>query len=220
MTSKLPHGIYDALLDENLREAIVRHPELRVVLGKIDVEEQPARYAAFIAQVVQQALREQSDPIARLSICNRLIELVSKDSERSHFNKRRLVKEQKSLLLEITPHNYATPGVPRPHTSLSESSLFTGSPQEPQLVHELQKEMCSADEVDILVSFIKWSGLRLLMPAFEELRARDIRVRLITTSYMGASDAPAIEWLASLPNVQVRVSYDIGRTDIRRREAR
>ncbi len=212
MTSKLPHGIYDALLDENLREALARHPELRVVLGKIDVEEQPARYSAFVAQVVQQALREESDPAARLSICNRLIELVSMDSERSHFNKRRLVKDQKPLLLEITPPNYGTQGVPRPHTSLSESSLFTGSPQEPQLVHELLKEMCSADAVDILVSFIKWSGLRLLMPAFEELRARNIRVRLITTSYMGASDAPAVEWLASLPNVQVRVSYDIERT--------
>ena len=72
--------------------------------------------------------------------------------------------------------------------------------------------MCSADAVDILVSFIKWSGLRLLMPAFEELRERHIPVRLITTSYMGASDAPAIEWLANLPNVEVRVSYDTERT--------
>jgi superfamily II DNA or RNA helicase len=50
------------------------------------------------------------------------------------------------------------------------------------------------------------------MPAFEELRERHIPVRLITTSYMGASDAPAIEWLANLPNVEVRVSYDTERT--------
>ena len=38
MTSKLPYGIYDGLLDEDLREALARHPELRAVLGKIDVE--------------------------------------------------------------------------------------------------------------------------------------------------------------------------------------
>src|SRR6185369_9705387 len=103
-------------------------------------------------------------------------------------------------------------GIPRPHTPLAESSLFTGSPQEPQLAHELHEEMRSADSVDILVSFIKWSGLRLLMPAFEDLRARQVPVRLITTSYMGASDAPAVEWLAKLPNVKVRVSYDTERT--------
>ncbi len=72
--------------------------------------------------------------------------------------------------------------------------------------------MRSSDAVDILVSFIKWSGLRLLMPAFEDLRDRDVPVRLITTSYMGASDAPAVEWLARLPNVEVRVSYDTERT--------
>ena len=72
--------------------------------------------------------------------------------------------------------------------------------------------MRSADRVDILVSFIKWSGLRLLMPAFEDLRTRQVPVRLITTSYLGASDAPAVDWLAALPNVEVRVSYDTNRT--------
>jgi len=72
--------------------------------------------------------------------------------------------------------------------------------------------MHSADSVDILVSFIKWSGLRLLIKAFEDLRTREIPVRVITTAYMGASDAAAVEWLAKQPNVQVRVSYDTERT--------
>ena len=80
------------------------------------------------------------------------------------------------------------------------------------VARELAAEMASADQVDILVSFIKWSGLRLLIPAFEELRDRRIPVRVITTSYMGASDPPAVEWLARLPNVKVRVSYDTQRT--------
>jgi superfamily II DNA or RNA helicase len=123
-----------------------------------------------------------------------------------------LVPDKKSVLLEITPPHLAQQGIPRPQTSISESSLFTGSPRDPQLVHELQAEMKSADAVDILVSFIKWSGLRLLMPAFEDLWDRDIPVRLITTSYMGASDATAVEWLARMPNVQIRVSYDTQRT--------
>ncbi len=50
------------------------------------------------------------------------------------------------------------------------------------------------------------------VPAFEELRDRRIPVRVITTSYMGASDPPAVEWLARLANVSVRVSYDTQRT--------
>jgi len=205
-------GIYEALIDEGLRETLAKYPELRTVFGKIDIEEQPARYAAFVAKVLEQALREESDPDKRLALCNRILGQVAQEPGRSHLEKHLLVSEQKPVLLEITPPHYGKSGIPRPYTSLAESSLFTGSPHEPQLAHELLEEMRSADGVDILVSFIKWSGLRLLMPALEDLRDRQVPVRLITTSYMGASDAPAVEWLAKLPNVEVRVSYDTERT--------
>src|SRR5262249_15210050 len=57
-------------------------------------------------------------------------------------------------------------------------------------------------------SFVKFAGLRLLRPAFEKLVERGVRVRIITTSYMGASDPEAVEWLAAQPGFLVRVSYD------------
>lgn len=209
--TKLEYGIYEALVDEYVSDAIARHPELRTILDKVDSEEEPARYATFVAKVLEQALRE-SDPEMRLALCNKILDCVAKEPGKGHLEKHRLVPTPKALLLEVTPPNYGTSGMPRPHTPIAESSLFTGSPQEPQLFHEILEEMRSADEVDILVSFIKWSGLRLLMPAFEDLRDRNVPVRLITTSYMGASDAPAVEWLAKMPNVQVRVSYDVERT--------
>lgn len=213
MKKNLAHGIYEALIDEYLRDALALRPELRTVFGKIDPEEQPGLYSSFVAKVLEQALREESDPEKRLALCNWIIGHVANEPGRGHLEKHRLVPGQKKpILLEITPPNYGVSGIPRPHTSLAESSLFTGSPQEPQLAHELHEEMRSADSVDILVSFIKWSGLRLLMPAFEDLRDRCVPVRLITTSYMGASDAPAVEWLANMPNVEVRVSYDTERT--------
>lgn len=209
MTSKPAFGIYDALIDKQMQDLLRQYPELRSVIGKLDPEEQPARYADFVAKVLEQVLREEAEPEKRLALCNWILEQLSNGLD---TEKKKLVSAKKSLLLEITPPHYGTPGMPRPHTPVSESSLFTGSPSDPQLVHELAAEMRSADGVDILVSFIKWSGLRLLIPAFEDLRDRNVPVRLITTSYMGASDAPAVEWLAALPNVNVRVSYDTERT--------
>lgn len=209
---QLPHGIYDALLDQSLRDLLAKYPELRAVLGKIDAEEQPSRYAAFVARLVEQALRGEIEPANRLALCNRIIDLLAATADTEYLRQHKLVAAPKSLLLEITPPHYGVPGIPRPQTPIVESSLFTGSPLEPQLVHELLEEMRSADSVDILVAFIKWSGLRLLMPGFEDLRDREVPVRLITTSYMGASDAPAVEWLAAMPNVQVRISYDTNRT--------
>jgi len=211
MTSKLVYGIYDALLDNHLQAILDQYPELRTVLGKIDVEEQPARYADFVAKVVRQVLREEMDSDKRHQICNAILSHLN-DGAEHQAKARQLIAAKKPVLLEVTPPHYAKPGIPRPHTPISESSLFTGSPRDPQLVHELLAEMKSADSVDILVSFIKWSGLRLLMPSLEDLRDRRVPVRLITTSYMGASDAPAVEWMTRMPNVQTRVSYDTQRT--------
>ncbi|MCB2216992.1 MAG: DEAD/DEAH box helicase family protein [Desulfobulbaceae bacterium] len=208
----LAPGIYEALLSQDLSAALKRHPELRSVFGKVDPEEEPSRYAAFLAGVIEQALRQEHDHDARFAMCNRIIEIFTGAEDTAHLATHKLVSAEKSLLLEITPPHYGRQHLPRPQTPLAESSLFTGSPREPQLAHELHAEMCSADGIDILVSFIKWTGLRLLMPAFEDLCVRKVPVRVITTSYMGASDATAIEWLARLPNVQVRVSYDTERT--------
>jgi HKD family nuclease len=212
MKKLLPYGIYESLLDEESELLLERHPELRRTVEKLEPGEQPSRYAAFVAKVLEQALREQTDPQRRLLLCNKILAQIAAEPGMEHFSGRKISAATKPLLLEITPPEYVNAGVPRPETPLAQSSLFTGSPQDPQLHHELQAEMQSADAVDILISFIKWPGLRLLMSAFEDLRQRRVPVRVITTSYMGASDAPAVEWLARMPNVEVRVSYDTERT--------
>ena len=210
--ASLRQGIYEALLDEELNSILQRHPELRSVFGKLDPEEEPARYSSFLSRLLEKALRLEDDPATRLRLCNEIVERIAANPTTQFLQGNRLIAADKPLLLEITPPNYAQGGIPRPETALVESSLFTGSPADPQLVHELGREMRSADSVDVLVSFIKWSGLRLLMPAFEEIAGRGCKVRIITTSYMGASDAEAVEWLARLPNVTIRVSYDTDRT--------
>ena len=207
-----PEGIYEALLDKDLKSVLQLHPELRSIFGKLDPEEEPARYSAFLGKLLEKALRLEDDPATRLRLCNEIIERIASGSKTQFLQGHRLVPDEKPLLLEITPPNYAQGGILRPETTLVESSLFTGSPADPQLIHELEREMRSADSMDLLVSFIKWSGLRLLMPAFEEMTGRGGRVRIITTSYMGASDAEAVEWLARWPNVEIRVSYDTERT--------
>jgi len=208
----LAAGLYESLLSKNLQHLLESRPELRSVFAKIESEEEPTRYAAFVAKLVEKALRLETDSETRLQLCNAVIERLAAAAGAEFLSDHCLLHREKPLLLEITPTRYLQPGMPRPETSLSESSLFTGSPSDPMLVHELLQEMRSADAADVLVSFIKWSGLRLLIPGFEEMSGRGVPVRVITTSYMGASDPEAIECLAALPNVKVRISYDTDRT--------
>lgn len=205
---RLPEGLYERLLDEELKAQLDAHPELKPVLRSLDDETAPHAYSQFIGQLLHRALRIV-DAEKRLPLLNRIIELVSATDGLDYLTRKRLLSSDKPVLTEVGQGGRP---LSRPATPLTTSALLTGLGHDPPLEHELRAEMATADGVDILVSFIKWSGLRLLMPAFERLADRNIPVRLISTSYMGASDPTALEWLTRQPNVTVRVSYDTGGT--------
>ncbi|WP_027961707.1 DUF3427 domain-containing protein [Halomonas halodenitrificans] len=205
---RLSEGLYERLLDEELKEQLKAQPDLKPVLRKLDDETAPHAYAQFLGRLLHQALRIVDDD-HRLPLLNRLIELISATDGLDYLARKKLLETDRPVLSEL---GQGAQRLPRPATPLATSTLLTGLGHDPPLEHELRAEMATADGVDILVSFIKWSGLRLLMPAFERLADRNIPVRLISTSYMGASDPTALEWLAQQSNITVRVSYDTGGT--------
>lgn len=85
------------------------------------------------------------------------------------------------------------------HGLVHPAFLFNGR-NDVTLVGELAREFATADEVDAVVAFLKRSGLRLLLDPLRRFRERcgPDALRLITTTYMGATEAAAVETLASL----------------------
>ena len=50
----------------------------------------------------------------------------------------------------------------RPETPLSSSALLVNGRDQPRIGTEVQRELASADRVDLLCAFVKWHGLRVL----------------------------------------------------------
>lgn len=95
--ASLQEGIYEALLDEELSSILQRHPELRSVFGKLDPEEEPSRYAAFLSRLLEKALRLENDPATRLRLCNEIVERIAGNPAAEGLGNSRLVAADRAL---------------------------------------------------------------------------------------------------------------------------
>ncbi|MBR4504900.1 MAG: hypothetical protein IKP20_08045 [Candidatus Methanomethylophilaceae archaeon] len=76
------------------------------------------------------------------------------------------------------------------------------------LIDALEESASHADGIDIVVSFIKMSGLNLMIDWLRERAEEGTKIRTITTSFMGSTEAEAVIELASLPNTEVKFEFD------------
>ncbi|WP_125722068.1 DUF3427 domain-containing protein [Pseudoalteromonas rubra] len=95
-----------------------------------------------------------------------------------------------------------------PQTGLTQSELFSGANAGLSLESELKREIQSADTIYWLVSFIRWTGIRIFKDVLHDFTRSGKQLKIITTSYMGATDQRAIDFLAALPNTEVKISYN------------
>ncbi|MDO5055722.1 MAG: DUF3427 domain-containing protein [Lautropia sp.] len=106
----------------------------------------------------------------------------------------------------------------RPDTGLALPWLFTAGKGSPALLTELRRELSACDGVDILVSFITHAGVRKLYDILQQVTAvgadglSPTKIRILTTTYTGATEQKAVDALARLPGAEVRISLDGQRT--------
>lgn len=201
----LPEGMYDALLTNALQRQ-VRVSPLEAELVKVPDVDLPTRLADHVGRaLIRQLDDEPSD--GQISLVNDLLEHLGSTEDA-------IAKEPRVLAsLLHTP----SPGMPprytgRPRTPLSEAALMTNGTGEPSLSAELASELASADEVLLLSAFIKWSGLRTMRKALLDAQRRGVLLRVITTTYMGATERGALDRLVREFGAEVQVSYETRRT--------
>lgn len=218
---KLKDGVYEKVMSrrfaEVLKEALAED-QVRAEEEDVDAEEAVGYLSSYLQQVIRLCLKdiadrdEENSVDHQLALTNELIVSLAKKTEElgggqevanAPFLLRSLEHKKNTLL----PRRWE-----RPATSLTRSFLFTNSKKDVSMVHELTKEIASSDRIDFLISFIRFSGLQLLLPTLRLFTARGGHLRIVTTTYMGATDPKAIEVLASLPHTEVRISYDVKET--------
>jgi HKD family nuclease len=200
-------GIYDALVTNSLLEAMGQFDGEAPVLHEVDEADQPDVLARHVGDAVRRALGGTRDQGKRVALVNDLLQRLAEHDLLPGEPPRQL------HALYPTPRpGTTTYGSSRPSTPLSEAALLTNSHGEPSLGPELRAEIATSDEVDLICAFVKWYGLRLLEPELEHLRLRGAPLRVITTTYLGATDRKALDRLVNDFGAQVKIQYDVLRT--------
>ncbi|MFG2883858.1 DUF3427 domain-containing protein [Streptomyces sp. NPDC048297] len=177
------HPVSDAVGPESVPHVLARHVAgtVRRVLHNLPVEEQV--YAA----------NHILESISTLDGAQEWVDLVAPGP-----------RQLLALTRQEAPGVFAIrPGIP-----LSDAALITNAPEDPSLGFELRAELATADRVDLLCAFVKWHGLRIIEQSMKAAHERGVPIRVITTTYIGATERRALDQLVQEFNAQVKVNYE------------
>ena len=214
MPRELKPGLYDEVLTESLaggldaaeKAGLVRETE------PLDAADADVAISRALLNQIGSALRsvtEAKRPAAQVDLANSLLQLLGKT-----FDGADQIRPPGERLLAVSAPNQSAlrkTRLARPSIPLGQSDLLVNAKGEPGVGVALQQEIPSADSIDLLCAFIKWNGFRVLEPTIKSFLDAGGSLRVITTTYMGATDRRAIDRLREL-GAQVRVTYETKNT--------
>lgn len=220
-------GIYEQIINQLFEEKISSLDQNRFYIGErvIKKEEVAKLLSMYLTNLFEQVLSDlvetkEDDDVDEgknysvkkgLSLVNAIIQKLVNEF---HLDSGNLVSAEAKILTAVidkTQSDY--PDLAKrleemmPIKGLVNGALFTGKGM--KMYTELQKEIISADEIQLMVSFIKKRGLALILPQLKEFTDRGGMLKVITTTYMQATDYEAIIQLASLKNTVIKITYDV-----------
>ena len=202
-------GLYESLLTTRLQAQIdeATGAGLTSKTQPVDAAEQPDVYARHIRDAALRALAAEANADRRRDLVNALLDQLGAHDDQLAVSPSQLL----SLVAAAGPGSPAR-HTNRPATPLCDAALLTNAHGEPSLGHEVRSELDSADQVDLLCAFVKWYGLRVIEPQLLDLKRRGVPLRVITTTYMGATERRALDRLVCDLGAEVKIQYDSVRT--------
>ena len=220
ITMKLIEGTYENLITDGLKQDMLDASTEGLVCKQEDIDsaESPNMMTEHLSRIIHNRLSDENlTSEERASFVNRLIDFLGEDKEEKVVDEKQMlsavVSQQEEARLKATNKSLV-----RPLTGFRTSSLFTGGQSHVSLSSEIERDIESADSICMIVSFLKLSGVNLIYDHLKRFcNNPQHKLRIITTTYCGVTDAKAVERLASLPNTEIRISYN---TEIERLHAK
>jgi superfamily II DNA or RNA helicase/HKD family nuclease len=211
--SELIPGLYERLLTVELQRLISSLGAGRVDVGSPEAADTHIAVADHLRRLLERALHDvpEDERLTRQAeICNALLEWLRDEQHSASVEAEDALVVPLTVLHEVRAlaRGAALSGsTPQPLVPLSAADLLVNARGEPSVGAAIEREIYSADRIDLLCAFIRWNGLRTLRPALEAHRQAGRPLRVITTVYTGSTERRALDWLASI-GADVKVSYD------------
>jgi superfamily II DNA or RNA helicase len=215
MTS-LDRGLYEVLVTEGLEgELNSLDAALEPIRSALRTPEAADRIALHLARVIERAVKsiaEGERTEVGLDLARRLIDLIRELPPTAEFAAERPVAAGDVLegivgrLPDGRPDTITAPMIP-----LLDTTLLTNAPGEPRVGSQILTEIRSADAIDIVMAFIRYSGIDPLLESLRRHRSEGRKLRVLTTTYTGSTEARALDALGGL-GADIRVSYDTSST--------
>ena len=211
-------GLYEQIINKLFEVKLEQLDSKRYFIGKkrIDssnVAKYLSRYLFGLFEHVFSQLKQDEETVEKaIGIANSIIKSLARDF---YLENNDLISAKSEILTAVIDKTKCEfPDIAErlseitPITSLVNSSLFTGSSKQVTMESELKREIQSADEICLLVSFIKKTGINLIYEQLKYFTDGGKKLKIITTTYMGATDFQAVKKLAALENTEIKISYN------------
>ena len=209
-------GLYETLITEALEEQLGLLSE-RLEARHSDLHEAEAadRLALHLSRVVERAIAslDKGERVARgTALARQLVDVIVGATAANTLDTERPVSPAHILRSVVGKLPDGRPEeIPGPLIPLLDTTLLTNAPGEPRVGNQVLAEIHSADRIDVVMAFIRRSGISPLVDALRAHCGAGREVRILTTTYTGSTEARALDELREI-GANVRVSYDVTST--------
>jgi HKD family nuclease len=209
-------GLYDELVTELLERRLsgLAARRLKKTVEGVDAAELPERLAELAGRWIHQAIvavGSEQRAGAAVGLADAVLEAIARLEAGAPAGQRLVQPVRRLAAVEPLAPTGAPISIHRPLTPLRDTVLMTNARDQPAVGREIAAEIDSADQIDVVLAFIRWTGIRHFLAVLDRHVQRGRRLRIITTTYTGSTELRALQALVEL-GAEVKVSYDLSTT--------